>query len=105
MRHRHHVLAVLAAVLTIGLLAGGCTSRRIACRNDACSVEVTGEQTIDDLGPGWDVRILGIGADGLTLAVDGAQATVPAGQRAEVGAVTVTVKQITGNEAAFEIRG
>jgi hypothetical protein len=102
---RHRALAAVAAALTAGTLLSGCTTTSYACNNNVCSVTATGQASFEDLGPGWDVQVVKVESSGVTLTVDGSQATVPVGQSAQVGAVNVTVKEVAEGKATMEIRG
>jgi hypothetical protein len=101
---RHGGLAAVSAVIAAGLLTSGCTSHSYTCSGNACHVTVQGKQTLKDVGS-WNVQIINIESNSLTLAVDGARATVPVGRSIQVGQAKVTVTGIEDGKARFDIEG
>ncbi|MGD9531079.1 hypothetical protein [Pseudonocardia sp.] len=85
--------------------SGGRTSSSLNCRDDVCTLKVSGDPSGTRLGIlGRGVRITAIEADAVTVAVDSATARVPAGTTATVGGLSVTVLSTDGQAAELELR-
>jgi hypothetical protein len=85
--------------------SGGRTSSSLNCRNDVCTLKVSGDPSGTRLGIlGRGVQITAIEAQAVTVVVDGETVRVPAGTTATVGGLSVTVTSTDGQAAELELR-
>ncbi|MGE3286686.1 MAG: hypothetical protein AB7J32_11365 [Pseudonocardia sp.] len=85
--------------------SGGRTSSSLNCRNDVCTLKVSGDPSGTRLGIlGRGVRITAIEPGAVTVVVDDETVRVPAGTTSTVGGLSVTVTSTDGQAAELELR-
>ncbi len=100
--------AALAVVLPLSACGGAVTSHSSRCSGGTCTVNLTGEQTVEVDGADGVERDLGVGpieADAVTLSVAGNQARLVPGQSARLAEVPVEVLSVAGRDVSLRVGG
>ncbi len=100
--------AALAVVLPLSACGGAVTSHSSRCSGGTCTVDLTGEQTVEVDGADGVERDLGVGpieADAVVLSVAGNQARLAPGQSARVAEVPVEVLSVAGRDVSLRVGG
>ncbi len=100
--------AALAVVLPLSACGGAVTSHSSRCAGGTCTVDLTGEQTVEVDGADGVERDLGVGpieAGAVVLSVAGNQARLAPGQSARVAEVPVEVLSVAGRDVSLRIGG
>lgn len=93
----------VGAVLVLLLCLTACTATSAKCRNDSCTVAVktTGTATVEILDHQVEFRDLVAGS--VTVVYAGRPHSIPVGQTAQVGPLTVTVTSAQPGRAQLAI--
>ncbi len=100
--------AALAVVLPLSACGGTVTSHSSRCSGGTCTVDLTGDQTVEVDGVDGVERDLGVGpieADAVVLSVAGNQARLVPGQSARLAEVPVEVLSVAGRDVRLRIGG
>ncbi|WP_219416837.1 hypothetical protein [Pseudonocardia nigra] len=99
------VLIVLTVLLGL-LAASACTTRTSRCSGSACTVDLSGEQTVEvEIGTfERDLRVAPIEADAVTVSARGDSALLTVGGTATVGGLAVTLRSVAGQDVGLEVR-
>ncbi len=100
--------AALAVVLPLSACGGAVTSHSSRCAGGTCTVDLTGEQTVEVDGADGVERDLGVGpieAGAVVLSVAGNQARLVPGQSARLAEVPVEVLSVAGRDVSLRVGG
>lgn len=104
--------AVTTALLVLALTACETTSHSTSCSPTTCTVNLTGEQTLEieldqfgeRAGSGeQDLRVGPIEPDSVTVSSRGDEARLEPGERAGVGRFDVTLVSVSGRDVTLEV--
>ena len=98
--------AALVAVLPLSACGAAATSHSSRCAGGTCTVNLTGEQTVEVDGTDGVERDLGVGPiepGAVTLTVYGNQARLAPGQSARLDDVPVNVVSVAGRDVTLRI--
>jgi hypothetical protein len=103
---RRIVTIILFALLGAGLLAG-CSGdgADVSCNLNSCTVTMDRSADAEASVFGVDVKLVGVANDAVSLDVGGNRVSVPVGGNgsAEVGGLTVSVQEVTGDQVVLKI--
>jgi hypothetical protein len=101
------VVAVVAVALAVGLLTGcGSKGADVKCNLNECTVTL--DRGVDAKANvlGVDIKLVSVGNDQVTLDVGGNKVSIPtsgANGSADVGGLTVSVQQVTGDKVVLKV--
>jgi hypothetical protein len=98
------VLALLLAVLAVAACEG--TSRSSRCSASACTISLSGEQTVEIKFGAFerDLRVGPIESAAVTVSARGEEARLAVGQTATVGGLVVTLTSVAGRDVGLDVR-